>query len=64
MNKDQLKGQWPKLQDRIKREWVKLTDDDLDQINGNYDTFVGRLQQKYGHTKEEAQKSINNFMRR
>ena len=59
MNSDIFKGQWKQLRGRVKQVWGELTEDDLAKIDGSYDRFVGVLQEKYGYTKEEAQKKID-----
>ena len=56
MNKDQFKGAWSQFKGELKKQWGKLTDDDLMQIEGDYDKFVGTVQQKYGDKKEEVNK--------
>ena len=48
MNWDDISGSWPRLRGRIKEQWGKLTDDDLDVINGKYEQLVGRVQYRYG----------------
>ena len=55
MNWDQLGGKWQQMKGSIKQQWGKLTDDDLDYIDGTRDRLIGRLQEKYGVTKEEAE---------
>lgn len=59
MNADIFEGKWKQLRGRVKQAWGDLTDDDLAKIDGSYDRFVGVLQEKYGYTKEEAQKKID-----
>lgn len=59
MNQDVFKGEWKKLRGRAKQAWGDLTDDDLAQVEGDYDRFVGVLQSKYGYSKAEAQKKID-----
>ena len=56
MNKDQFKGAWTEFKGALKQKWGKLTDDDLMQIEGDYDRFVGAVQKKYGDQKEEINK--------
>ena len=56
MNNEIIKGKWNQLKGSMKQFWGKLTDDDIEQINGNYDTLVGKIQERYGHTKEQAEK--------
>lgn len=53
-----LKGQWKKLRGEIKKRWGKLTDDELDQVEGEWDKFVALIQLKYGYTKEQAEARI------
>ena len=61
MNENQLKGNWKQLKGRVKEQWGKLTDDDLTRMNGQRDQLVGKLQEKYGIAKEEAQKQVKEF---
>ena len=62
MNWDQVEGKWKQMKGSIKQQWGKLTDDDLDYINGKRDEFVGRLQQRYGIAREEAQSQLDRWM--
>lgn len=61
MNEDIIKGKWKQLKGEAKKQWGKLTDDDIDYIDGQYDKLEGRLQEKYGYSKEEARKEIDNW---
>lgn len=61
MNKDIIKGKWNQIKGEAKSQWGKLTDDELDQIDGNYDKMVGKLQEKYGYQKEQAEKEAERF---
>lgn len=54
MNKDQFKGRWTQFKGELKKQWGKFTDDDLLQIEGDYQKFQGTLQAKYGDQKEEV----------
>jgi len=63
MNWDQVAGQWKQLTGSIKQEWGKLTDDDLDYIGGTKDRLVGRLQQKYGLAREEADRRADDWLK-
>ena len=56
MNAEQLKGQWTQFKGELKQQWGKFTDDDLQQIEGNYDKFLGKVQERYGDKKEELMK--------
>jgi uncharacterized protein YjbJ (UPF0337 family) len=59
MNEDILKGQWKQLRGQIKQWWGVLTDDDLDKINGQRDKMIGKLQEKYGFTKDQATRELD-----
>jgi uncharacterized protein YjbJ (UPF0337 family) len=62
MNSDILEGNWKQLRGQIKIMWGRLTDDEVDQIDGHQDRLVGILQEKYGYTREEAENSVNDFL--
>jgi uncharacterized protein YjbJ (UPF0337 family) len=64
MNADQLKGQWKQLKGEVKVQWGKLTDDDLDQVEGNAQKLAGRIQERYGYEREEAERAVDEFLRR
>ena len=57
-----LKGQWNQLKGEVKTQWGKLTDDELDQIAGNRDKLVGKIQEKYGRTRMEAESEVDDFI--
>ena len=59
MNKDILKGNWKQASGTLKENWGKLTDDDLQEIDGSLEVFQGKMQEKYGMGKEEAEKEFN-----
>lgn len=61
MNEDTLKGKWEQVKGNVQKQWGKLTDDDLDQIEGNTKILVGKLQERYGMTKEEAEKEVDKY---
>jgi uncharacterized protein YjbJ (UPF0337 family) len=58
MNWDQIEGKWKQVVGSAKQKWGRLTDDDLTFIGGSKDKFLGRLQERYGISKEEAQNQI------
>lgn len=61
MNWDQIAGRWAQVKGEARRKWGKLTDDDMEVIAGSKDKFVGRVQERYGIAKEEAQKQIDDW---
>ena len=61
MNEDTLKGQWKQMRGEVKKQWGKLTDDDLDQIDGQRDKLAGKVQELYGHSRDEAHEKVNDF---
>ena len=63
MNNDILEGQWKQLRGRVKEWWGDLTDDDLDRIAGKSERLIGKLQEKYGYTKEQAESQLDRHLR-
>lgn len=59
MNSELFKSQWPQIRGVIRDKWSNLTEDDIRQINGQYDLFVSKIQQRYGLTREEAEDQLN-----
>jgi uncharacterized protein YjbJ (UPF0337 family) len=59
MDKDTAGGKWKQMRGKLKEKWGKLTDDDLDKAEGNRDYLIGRVQEQYGLSKEEAQKQLD-----
>jgi uncharacterized protein YjbJ (UPF0337 family) len=64
MNQDRIRGQWKQVKGRIKEQWGRLTDDDLDVIAGKREQLLGRIQQRHGVAKDEAQRQVQDFERR
>lgn len=63
LNTDVLKGKWQQLKGEARVQWGRLTDDDLDQIQGNAEKLVGKLQERYGYAQEQAKKEVDEFVR-
>ena len=61
MNSDQLKGNWNILKGKARQKWGKLTDDELEQVAGNRDELVGKIQKEYGIAREEAEKQVDEW---
>jgi len=59
MNQDFVKGKWKQIRGRARQWWGKLTEDDLDVIDGNRHQLIGILQERYGYTKEKAANEVN-----
>jgi uncharacterized protein YjbJ (UPF0337 family) len=59
MNQDIFEGKWKEMKGQAKEWWGELTDDDLEKAEGKADRIIGLLQQKYGYTKEDAEKEFN-----
>jgi uncharacterized protein YjbJ (UPF0337 family) len=58
MNQDRIQGRWKQLKGKVKEQWGKLTDDDLDVIAGRRDQLLGRIQQRHGLAKDEAERQV------
>lgn len=63
MNWDIIQGKWKQAKGSVKEKWGDLTDDDLDRIDGNKDQLVGKLQERYGWTKDEAERNVDDHFR-
>lgn len=61
MNQDIIQGQWKQLKGSLKAKFGKLTDDDLARADGNHQYLVGKLQERYGYAKEEAEREVKSF---
>jgi uncharacterized protein YjbJ (UPF0337 family) len=64
MNSDIFKGNWKQFRGEIQKQWGKLTNDDLDVIQGEYDKLVGRVQERYGYERDRAQEEVDVFFNR
>jgi uncharacterized protein YjbJ (UPF0337 family) len=63
MNWDQVSGKWSQVKGDIRQKWGKLTDNDLEVAAGSKDKFVGRIQERYGIAKEEAQQQLDDWLK-
>ena len=59
-----FKGKWNQLKGEAKKQWGKLTDDDLDIVAGERDKLVGKIQERYGHTRDAAEKEYDEWTAR
>lgn len=63
MNKDTMQGKARELKGKIKQKWGQLTDDELAEIEGNAEILAGKLQVRYGVTRDEAERQVREFRR-
>jgi uncharacterized protein YjbJ (UPF0337 family) len=63
MNWDQIEGKWKELKGQARSKWGKLTDDDLENAAGKKDVLVGRLQQRYGYKRDQAEKELDTWVK-
>lgn len=61
MNKDIFEGKWTQLKGSAREQWGKLTDNDVEEVKGNYEQFVGKLQERYGVAREEAERQVDEW---
>lgn len=61
MNKDEAGGNWKQLKGKVKEQWGKLTDDDMTVIEGKRDQLVGKIQERYGYAKDQAEKEVGDW---
>ena len=61
MNWDRAAGEWKQLKGKVKQKWAKLTDDDLTYIDGQRDQLLGRIQERYGIAKDQAEKQLKEW---
>jgi uncharacterized protein YjbJ (UPF0337 family) len=62
MNWDQIQGKWKQFAGRFREKWGKLTDDDLQVIGGKKDQLVGKIQERYGMAREQAQREVDDYV--
>ena len=63
VNQDILAGKWKQMRGELKTWWGKLTDDDFDKIDGERDKLVGRIQERYGYAKDQAEAEVDRRLR-
>ena len=64
MNQDILKGRWSQLKGELKTQWGKLTDNDITQIEGQRDKLVGKVRERYGLAREDAERQVDDWLTR
>ena len=63
MNWDRIEGNWKQAKGKVKEQWGKLTDDDIALVNGKRDQLTGRIQERYGIGKDEAERQVSDWER-
>ncbi len=61
MNNDRIQGSWEQVKGNVQKAWGKLTNDDLDVIEGDRKLLAGKLQERYGIAQDEADKQIDDW---
>lgn len=62
MNSDEFQGKWKQMKGSVRQQFGKLTDNDIEMIAGQHDKFIGKLQERYGYAREEAEKKAKEWM--
>ncbi|SET68105.1 CsbD family protein [Paracoccus homiensis] len=63
MNWDIVKGKWKQMTGAVREKWGELTEDEVAQMEGDRDQLVGKLQERYGWTKNEAEREVDDYFR-
>ena len=61
MNWDTVKGKWGQMTGEVKSKWGELTDDEITEAEGDRDKLVGKIQERYGIAKDEAERQVDEF---
>ena len=61
MNEDRISGNWKQFKGKVKEKWGQLTDDDMDVADGTRDQLLGRIQERYGYGKDQAEKELKDW---
>lgn len=64
MNTDVIAGKWKQVQGEVKKQWGKLTDDDLTIVEGQQEKLVGLVQERYGYAREQAEREVDEFFQK
>jgi uncharacterized protein YjbJ (UPF0337 family) len=63
MNWEQVEGKWEQLKGNARQQWGKLTDDDIAQARGRREDLIGRIKERYGVAKEEAERQVDQWLK-
>jgi uncharacterized protein YjbJ (UPF0337 family) len=64
MNEDQYQGNWTELKGNIRKSWAQLSDDEIEESKGNFEKLAGKIQQRFGESKEVVAKKLNELFER
>jgi uncharacterized protein YjbJ (UPF0337 family) len=64
MNWDTIEGKWKDMKGRVRSQWAKLTDDDLKMLAGKKDQLVGKIQERYGVMRDEAERQVDDWLQK
>ena len=64
MNWDQIQGSWKQVKGKAKEQWGRLTDDELDEAAGQRDQLIGKVQERYGYARDQAEREVDEAVRR
>ena len=62
MNRDYLRGNWNQLKGHVRKQWGKLTDDELDMIKGDQEILIGKIQERYARSRDEAEREVREWL--
>lgn len=62
MNSDQFEGKWEQLKGGVQKQWGELTKDDLDVVQGDRKQLIGKIQERYGKAKADAEREVDNWL--
>ena len=62
MTEDVLKGKWRQLKGEVRKRWGELTEDDVEEIRGEREKLIGKIQERYGYTRARAENEVNDYM--
>jgi uncharacterized protein YjbJ (UPF0337 family) len=63
MNWDRIEGNWKQFGGKVKQQWGKLTDNDLQVVEGRRNELIGKIQERYGIAKDEAERQVDRWVR-
>jgi uncharacterized protein YjbJ (UPF0337 family) len=62
--KNMLGAKWKQMRGKVKEQWGKLTNNDLDRLEGKRDQLVGLIQERYGYSRHKAEQSVSQFLKK